>query len=77
MSETSNETRAQRAEAALMQYVEAKGEVFENSSSEIAELIADLLHHTVRIDQGEDPVESTISLARQHFEAEHNGAEEE
>ena len=77
MSETSNETRAQRAENALMHYVEAKAEVFENSSSEIAELIADLLHHTVRIDQGEEAVESTILLAKSHFYSEHDKPEEE
>ena len=77
MSETSNETRAQRAENALREYVEAKGEVFENSSSEIAELIADLLHHVVRIDQGDNAVESTLHLARCHFNDEHNGTEEE
>jgi hypothetical protein len=73
---TSNETRAQRAENALRYYVEAKGEMFENSSSEIAELIADLLHLTMQLDQGEEPVESTLRLARLHFEVECEGAEE-
>ena len=77
MSNISNETRAQRAEAALMQYVEAKDEVFENSSSEIADLIADLLHLAARLDEGDDPIESTIRLARLHFEAEHGNSEEE
>jgi len=76
MSEPSNETRAERAEATLMQYVEAKGEVFENSSSEIAELIADLLHLAARIDQGEKAVESTILLAKTHFYSEHDKPEE-
>ena len=66
-----NESRADRAQEALRQYVEAKREAFENSSSEIADLIADLLHHVIRIDQGDDPVESTLRLARMHFEAEH------
>jgi hypothetical protein len=77
MPDISNETRAQRAEAALLQYVEAKGEVFENSSSEIADLIADLLHLAARLDEGDDPIESTIRLARMHFEAEHGNPEEE
>jgi hypothetical protein len=65
---TRNEVRAERARTALEQYVIAKGEVFENDSSEIAELITDLLHLTVRIDQGDDPVESTLRLARMRFE---------
>lgn len=73
----SNDNRAERARAALQSYVEAKGEVFENSSSEIAELMADLLHLTVRIDQGDHPVDSTLRLARMHFDAEHNNTEEE
>jgi len=72
-----NEARAERARTALEQYVSAKGEVFENSSSEIAELITDLLHLSVRIDQGDDPVESTLRLARMHFEAEHGNEIEE
>ena len=76
MSNITNETRAQRAEAALMQYVEAKGEAFE-SSSEIAELIADLLHLTAQLDQGDEPVECILRLARIHFEAEHGNPEEE
>lgn len=72
-----NDIRAERAQAALQSYVEAKGEVFENSSSEIADLIADLLHLTVRIDQGDDPVDNTWRLARMHFDVEHNNPEEE
>ena len=74
---TCNDNRAARAQSALQAYVEAKGEVFENSSSEIADLMADLLHLTVRIDQGDDPVDSTLRLARMHFDAEHNNPEEE
>ena len=66
-----NDARAERARKVLEQYVAAKGEVFENNSSEIADLIADLLHLTIRIDQGHYPVESTLRLARLHFEAEH------
>lgn len=74
---TGNDIRAERARAALQSYVEDKGEVFENSSSDIADLMADLLHLTVRIDQGDDPVESTLRLARLHFDSEHNNPEEE
>jgi hypothetical protein len=73
---TRNDNRAARAQAALQSYVETKGEVVENSSSEIADLIADLLHLTVRFDQGDDPVESILRLARMHFDAEHNNPEE-
>ena len=74
---TSNDTRAERAQTALLAYVEAKREVFENSSSEIADLVADLLHLAVRTDQGDEAVESTLRLARLHFDAEHNNPEEE
>jgi len=76
MSNT-NETRAVRASEALRNYVEAKGEAFENSSSEAADLIADLLHLVARIDEGDEPVESTLRLARLHFDAEHGNPEEE
>lgn len=72
-----NEARAGRARTALQQYVAAKAEVFENNSSEIADLITDLLHLSVRIDQGDDPVESTLRLARMHFDAEHGHEIEE
>jgi hypothetical protein len=71
-----NETRAERARDALRAYVEAKGEVFENSSSEIAELIADLLHLAVRTDEGEEAVERALRLARMYFDAEHGNPEE-
>jgi hypothetical protein len=76
---TSNETRAERAEIALQSYVEAKGEVFENSSSEVADLIADLLHLVARdgYDQGDEPVERALRLAMMHFEAEHDNPEED
>jgi hypothetical protein len=65
-----NKTRAHRAEIALQNYVQEKGEVYEESSSEIADLIADLLHLTASLDEGEDAVESTLRLARMHFDAE-------
>ncbi|MGH9808302.1 MAG: hypothetical protein ACRD9W_13765 [Terriglobia bacterium] len=71
MTDITNEQRAERARVALEHYVTAtREEVFENSSSEIADLIADLLHLTVRLDEGDDPVESTLRLARLHYEAE-------
>jgi hypothetical protein len=74
----SNETRAERAENALRAYVEAKGEVFENDRSEIADLIADLLHllardHTpeeVVLPWQKDVIQSTLDLAQMHFDAE-------
>ena len=72
-----NTLRAQRAETVLRRYVEAKGDSFERSSSEIADLIADLLHLTVRLDQGDDPVTDTQRLARLHFDAEHGNPDEE
>jgi hypothetical protein len=72
-----NAGRAQRAETALREYVEAKGEVFETSSSEIADLMADLLHLAVRLDEVDDAVSSTLRLARLHFDAEHGNPEEE
>jgi hypothetical protein len=78
---TSNDIRAERAQAALQSYVEAKGEVFENSSSEIADLIADLLHLAARLLEGKNTAEETVErclrLAQMHFDAEHNNPEEE
>ncbi len=78
---TSNDTRAERAQVALQAYAEAKGEVFENSSSEIADLIADLLHLAARLLEGENTLEDTVErclrLAQMHFDAEHGDPEEE
>jgi hypothetical protein len=70
MTPFDNRDRADRARNALQAYIEDRGEVFENSSSEIADLIADLLHLAADLDEGFDPVESTLRLARMHFEAE-------
>jgi len=70
MTDITNEERAERARQALEHYVEAKGEVFENSSSEIADLVADLLHLAVRTDEGDDAVQSALRLAVLHYEAE-------
>jgi hypothetical protein len=73
----SNLTRAARAQAALRSYIEAKGEVFENSNSEIADLIADLLHLAVWIGEIiEELSERVLGLARLHFEAEQDDPEE-
>lgn len=78
----SNASRAERAENALRTYVQAKGEVFENSGEEIADLIADLLHLLARDHAAatppvaEDVIEATLDLARMHFEAEQSEAEE-
>jgi hypothetical protein len=74
---TTNETRARRAETVLQAYAEARGEAYEASSSEISDLIADLLHLSASMDQGDDAVESTLRLARMHFDAEHENPEEE
>jgi hypothetical protein len=70
MTEPTNAARAQRAQTALQHYIEAKAEAFENSSSEIVDLITDLLHLTARLDEGDDPIESTLRLAQMHFDAE-------
>jgi hypothetical protein len=74
---TTNKTRARRAEIALQNYIEDRGEAYEASSSEISDLIADLLHLAASLDQGEDAVESSLRLARMHFDAEHGNPEEE
>lgn len=73
---SNNERRAQRAADALYGYVKAKGEVYEESSSEVVDLITDLLHFVVKLDQGDDPIESALRLARLHFEAETEGDSE-
>lgn len=72
-----NHRRADRAEKALQTYIEARGDVYEANSSEIADLIADLLHLTMRLDQGDDPIDSTLRLARMHFDVEHGNPDEE
>lgn len=71
MTTCDNRDRAERARTVLQAYIEDRGEVFENSSSEITDLIADLLHLAADLDEGFDPIESTLRLARMHFEAEH------
>jgi hypothetical protein len=71
MTTCDNRDRAVRARTVLQAYIEDRGEVFENSSSEITDLIADLLHLAADLDEGFDPIESTLRLARMHFEAEH------
>jgi hypothetical protein len=74
MTGIDNATRAERAMNALEGYVEANGETFENTSSEIADLIADLLHLAATLDGGETDEESNViyvlELARNHYEAE-------
>jgi hypothetical protein len=70
MNTYDNRDRAERARGALQAYIEARGEAFENSSSEIVDLIADLLHLTADLDEGFEPIDSTLRLARMHFEAE-------
>ena len=66
-----NDTRVERARNALRFYVEAKGEVLELSSGEIADLMADLLHLAVRTDEGMEAVEYAVRIARKHFDEEH------
>lgn len=70
MTTYNNRDRAERARSALQAYVESRGEAYENSSSEIVDLIADLLHLAADLDEGFDPIDSTIRLARMHFDAE-------
>jgi hypothetical protein len=70
-------TPAERASQALQHYVEAKGEVFENSSREATDLIANLLHLVARIDEGDEPIDSTLRLPRLHFDAENGNPKQE
>lgn len=65
--------RADRARKVLAHYVTTRGDTFEGSSSEIADLIADLLHLAARIDEGEQPITSTLARARCHYETECEG----
>jgi hypothetical protein len=77
---TSNEIRVERAEQVLQAYVEAKGEVFERSSDEVCDLIADLLHLTHRLhseNTEERDIEQMLAMAQMHFDAEHENPEEE
>jgi hypothetical protein len=70
LATNNNDARAKRAADAVYEYVKAKGETYEESSSEVVDLITDLLHLVLKLDQGDDPVESTLRLAQMHFEAE-------
>jgi hypothetical protein len=62
------QTRVARAKAALHQYLEVKGEAFEESRAEIVELIADLLHLARSLDLRADiPIEDPLDRARTLF----------
>lgn len=74
---TRNDERAARAQSALETYIRARGEVFARSSYEVADLMADLLHLVSRLDDGDQPIESTLRLALLHFEAEIAGEDHE
>ena len=39
--------------------------------------MTDLLHLAIKLDEGADPVESTLRLAQMHFEAEQADREDE
>ena len=75
---TRNKTGADKHSTAPVQtYVLAKGEVFEGSTEEIADLMTDLLHLAVMIDQGDEPAESTYRIAWMNFEMDENNRDEE
>lgn len=79
---TSNDTRAERAQAALRSYVLAKGDEFEASINEITDLIADLQHLAAFYasedgNTAEDYIERALRLSRLHFDAENSNPEEE
>lgn len=76
MTKPTNDERAARAQAALRQYIEAKSEPFEDNTSEIIDLITDLLHYAEQIAQDDDAADSALFLAKMHFEAEIAEAEE-
>ena len=67
---SNNAKRADRAQEALKQYVEAKGEKFYATTAAIADLIADLLHLAERLHDQDDPVGSVLRLAHLHYDAE-------
>lgn len=73
-SEPTNADRRERARTALQQYIEAKGEVYEESSSEVADLIVDLLHLTAEIDERQNGPELAVNLALTHFNVEQDEA---
>jgi hypothetical protein len=76
MTKPTNDERAARAQAALRQYIEAKAEPFEDNTSEIIDLITDLLHYAEHIALDDDAADSALFLAKMHFEAELAEAEE-
>lgn len=64
----SNAARAWRARKALRTYVEAKNEQLDNSTLQITELIADLLHLLASIDPEQSTVNHTLRRARLLFD---------
>lgn len=74
---TDNVTRVVRADTALHGYIEARGEVYEGSISEIGDLIADLLHLAATISHPEEGPRAAIRLGQMHFDAEHENPEEQ
>ncbi len=63
----SNIERAERGKKALRAYLEAKHESFDNTSRQVPELIADLLHLTMAIDRNPEAVEMNLRKAREFF----------
>lgn len=70
---TTNIDRTLRAACALNFYVKTKGEVFENSVEEIADLMADLLH----LAESKGETDRVRNLAELHFKAEQADPEEQ
>lgn len=70
-NEISTDTRADRAEMALRTYIESKGEVFEENTDEVGDLIADLLHLAERYDGPQvDHFQWLMDRAKGHYDTE-------
>jgi len=74
-----NTARIERAKRTLKFYTKDKGEHYnenEIDSSDPVDLITDMLHLVAALDQGDNPIDSTLRLAKMHFDAEFNNPEE-
>lgn len=77
-----NERRRQRAAEALKCYIYGRGEVFENSLSEMSDLIADLCHLAMVSDEKQSIWDAThsdsiIRMGQLHFFEEFENPEED
>lgn len=71
-SELSNETRRNVARLALAYYLKTKGETPDEGTSNIVDLVTDLLHLAASLQPSDREPEQILETAAMHYRAEHN-----